>query len=81
MQTLEFPFPYVVRHNLSMEESLCDAYTRDGSLDIHGKPAIKGRTGGWKCGALLLGIVMIPFIASILQLKDLLLLFFSNFSY
>ena len=29
--------------------------TRDGSIDWHGKPALKGKTGGWRCGTLLLG--------------------------
>ncbi|KDO85793.1 hypothetical protein CISIN_1g035554mg, partial [Citrus sinensis] len=40
--------------NLSIEERLRHAYTKDGSLDFHGKPAIKDRTGGWRCGTLLL---------------------------
>ncbi|KNA17420.1 hypothetical protein SOVF_080300 isoform B [Spinacia oleracea] len=31
------------------------SYTKDGSLDRHGSPAIKGRTGGWRTGLLLLG--------------------------
>ncbi|KAI3931615.1 hypothetical protein MKW92_011217 [Papaver armeniacum] len=29
-------------------------YTRDGSIDRYGKPAFRGRTGGWKSGMLLL---------------------------
>lgn len=33
-----------------------DCYTKDGSLDRHGKPAIKGKTGDWKSVRLLLGI-------------------------
>ncbi|KAK9202471.1 hypothetical protein WN944_017682 [Citrus x changshan-huyou] len=40
--------------NPSIEERLRHAYTKDGSLDFHGKPAIKERTGGWRCGTLLL---------------------------
>lgn len=32
-----------------------NACTRDGSVDRHGKPAIKEKTGGWRCGMLLLG--------------------------
>ncbi|KAK9742808.1 hypothetical protein RND81_03G198700 [Saponaria officinalis] len=32
-----------------------NTYTKDGSLNRHGRPAIKGRTGGWKSGMLLLG--------------------------
>lgn len=31
-----------------------DLYTKDGSLDRHGKPAMKGKTGGWKSVRLLL---------------------------
>lgn len=30
-------------------------YTMDGSLDIRGQPAAKGRTGGWVAGSLVLG--------------------------
>ncbi|MCL7051547.1 hypothetical protein MKW94_000072, partial [Papaver nudicaule] len=30
------------------------SYTRDGSMDRYGKPAHRGRTGGWKSGMLLL---------------------------
>ncbi|KAM0048588.1 putative proton-dependent oligopeptide transporter family, MFS transporter superfamily [Helianthus debilis subsp. tardiflorus] len=33
---------------------LLDECTRDGSLDWHGKPAVKRKTGGWKSGMLLL---------------------------
>ncbi|XP_031502045.1 protein NRT1/ PTR FAMILY 7.2-like [Nymphaea colorata] len=29
-------------------------YTRDGTVDRHGRPAIRGRTGGWKTGILIL---------------------------
>ena len=32
-----------------------NACTKDGSLDRHGKPAIKGRTGGWRCAVFILG--------------------------
>ncbi|GMH17232.1 hypothetical protein Nepgr_019073 [Nepenthes gracilis] len=38
--------------------------TRDGSLDRHGRPAIKGRTGGWRSGLLILvnqGLVTLAF--------------------
>ena len=30
-------------------------YTMDGSVDIRGQPAAKGRTGGWIAGWLILG--------------------------
>lgn len=44
----------------SMDEKECenqgDAYIGNGSLNFHEKPTIKRRTGGWRCGALLLGI-------------------------
>lgn len=30
-------------------------YTLDGSVDARGRPAAKGKTGGWVAGALLLG--------------------------
>ncbi|KAI3743790.1 hypothetical protein L1987_56857 [Smallanthus sonchifolius] len=33
---------------------LLDECTIDGSLDWHGKPAVKRKTGGWKSGMLLL---------------------------
>ena len=42
------------------------AHTKDGSLDRFGKPAVIGRTGGWKSGLVLLGIfvlnVRFPFV-------------------
>lgn len=34
------------------DENLC---TKDGSLDRYGRPAIKGRTGGWRCAMFILG--------------------------
>ncbi|KAL8137920.1 hypothetical protein V2J09_003921 [Rumex salicifolius] len=38
------------------EEKTWDAvmYTKDGSVDRHGRPAIKTTTGGWKSGLLIL---------------------------
>ncbi|XP_059599026.1 protein NRT1/ PTR FAMILY 7.3-like [Vitis vinifera] len=36
------------------EEGLWPAYTKDGLLDRYGKPAVRGRTGGWKSGLFLL---------------------------
>ncbi|KAL6322980.1 hypothetical protein AAG906_022883 [Vitis piasezkii] len=36
------------------EEGLWPAYTKDGLLDRYGKPAVRGRTGGWKSGLILL---------------------------
>ncbi|GAB4861902.1 hypothetical protein Ancab_037157 [Ancistrocladus abbreviatus] len=41
-----------------------NACTKDGSLDWHGRPAIKGKSGGWKSGILLLvnqGLVNLAF--------------------
>lgn len=32
-----------------------EEYTLDGSVDRHGNPAIKGRSGGWQAGFLILG--------------------------
>ncbi|KAK6119386.1 hypothetical protein DH2020_046874 [Rehmannia glutinosa] len=31
-----------------------DACTKDGTIDMYGKPAIKGKTGGWRAGSLVL---------------------------
>ncbi|KAG1354303.1 putative protein NRT1/ PTR FAMILY 7.3 [Cocos nucifera] len=36
-------------------EDCCD-YTLDGSVDLGGRPAVKGSSGGWVTGILLLGI-------------------------
>jgi hypothetical protein len=30
-------------------------YTLDGSVDIKGQPAVKGKSGGWLAGGLILG--------------------------
>ncbi|GKC35177.1 NRT1/ PTR family 7.3-like protein, partial [Tanacetum coccineum] len=38
----------------NVKARLLDECTRDGSLDWHGKPAVKRKTGGWKSGMLLL---------------------------
>ena len=40
-------------------ERLETTFTRDGSVDRHGKPAVKERSGGWRCGMLLLGTLLI----------------------
>lgn len=40
--------------SMNGEEECCE-YTLDGSVDIKGRPAIKGRTGGWIAGTLILG--------------------------
>ncbi|KAI9182493.1 hypothetical protein LWI28_025900 [Acer negundo] len=37
-----------------VSDSDASSYTKDGSLDYHGQPAVKWRTGGWRCGFLLL---------------------------
>ncbi|KAF2315381.1 hypothetical protein GH714_039070 [Hevea brasiliensis] len=38
---------------------VCNGCTGDGSLDRHGKPALKGATGGWRCGIKLLETVLV----------------------
>ncbi|CAL9006856.1 unnamed protein product [Prunus brigantina] len=46
------------------EKRLLNECTRDGSVDWYGKPAVKGSTGGWRCGMLLLvnqGLVSLAF--------------------
>lgn len=35
-----------------------EEYTQDGSVDRHGRPAIKAKSGGWQAGILLLGIIL-----------------------
>lgn len=35
-----------------------EEFTQDGSVDRHGRPAIRGRSGGWEAGILILGIVL-----------------------
>ena len=32
-----------------------DEYTQDGSVDIHGKPAVKNKMGNWKACPFILG--------------------------
>jgi hypothetical protein len=34
-------------------------YTLDGSVDIKGRPAVKGTSGGWIAGGLILGTAML----------------------
>ncbi|XP_057533796.1 protein NRT1/ PTR FAMILY 7.3-like [Amaranthus tricolor] len=41
--------------NSSSTSKTWNSYTKDGTLDRHGRPANKGKTGGWKTGMLLLG--------------------------
>ncbi|XP_004308457.1 PREDICTED: nitrate transporter 1.5-like [Fragaria vesca subsp. vesca] len=41
-----------------------DPFTRDGSVDRYGKPAVKRSTGGWRCGTYLLanqGLITLAF--------------------
>lgn len=35
-----------------------EEYTQDGSVDRHGRPAVKAKSGGWQAGILLLGIIL-----------------------
>lgn len=42
---------------LENEEESIAAKTKDGSLDWHGRPAIKVQTGGWGCAVMILGIL------------------------
>lgn len=37
-----------------------EEYTLDGSVDRRGHPAIKGTSGGWRAGILILGILYSP---------------------
>lgn len=49
------------------EKGSCeDAFTRDGSVDRYGKPAVKWSTGGWRCGMFLLGKYMLFTLSLIL---------------
>ncbi|PON58652.1 Proton-dependent oligopeptide transporter [Trema orientale] len=46
------------------QERVETTFTRDGSVDRHGKRAVKERSGGWRCGMLLLvnqGLVTLAF--------------------
>ncbi|TVT99738.1 hypothetical protein EJB05_54877 [Eragrostis curvula] len=38
----------------TLKEDKCCEYTLDGSVDIKGRPAVKGRSGGWIAGGLIL---------------------------
>jgi hypothetical protein len=40
------------------KQDKCCEYTLDGSVDIKGRPAVKGKSGGWLAGALILGIIL-----------------------
>lgn len=33
-----------------------DIYTKDGTVDVHKKPAIKKKTGNWKACRFILGM-------------------------
>ncbi|XXG67372.1 hypothetical protein AAC387_Pa06g0733 [Persea americana] len=47
------------------KESRAEECTRDGSLDRFGRPALRGRTGGWRSGMLLLadhGLATLAFV-------------------
>jgi solute carrier family 15 (peptide/histidine transporter), member 3/4 len=39
-----------------MPSTKCCEYTLDGSVDIKGHPAVKGKSGGWLAGGLILGM-------------------------
>ncbi|XP_008788684.2 protein NRT1/ PTR FAMILY 7.3-like [Phoenix dactylifera] len=65
--------------SMNGEEECCE-YTLDGSVDIKGRPAIRGKTGGWVAGALLLvnqglatlaffgvGVNLVLFLTRVLQ--------------
>ncbi|KAI3449112.1 hypothetical protein Pfo_005777 [Paulownia fortunei] len=41
-------------HKDERETGILDACTKDGTIHKHGKPAMKGKTGGWRAGMLLL---------------------------
>lgn len=40
-----------------METGHMGACTEDGTVDIYGKPALKRKTGRWRAGMLLLGMI------------------------
>ncbi|XP_058085233.1 protein NRT1/ PTR FAMILY 7.3-like [Magnolia sinica] len=44
----------MVEKGCAHEKDDDEAYTQDGSMDRHGQPSIKGKTGGWGIGILLL---------------------------
>lgn len=39
-----------------------DEYTFDGSVDKHGEPAVRAKTGRWFAGVLLLGNIIIVYL-------------------
>jgi hypothetical protein len=53
------------------EEESISPYTKDGSIDCYGKPAVKAWTGGWKSASLLLGIHTNLDIHVVFGLKDI----------
>ncbi|XP_017971956.1 PREDICTED: protein NRT1/ PTR FAMILY 7.2 isoform X1 [Theobroma cacao] len=57
---------YVIESNDERKRPDENACTKDGSLDRHGKPATKGRTGGWRCAMFILvnqGLATLAFAA------------------
>jgi hypothetical protein len=60
----------VLEHDGHEEESI-SPYTKDGSIDCYGKPAVKARTGGWRSASLLLGIHTNLDIHVVFELEDI----------
>ena len=52
--------------NSSSTSKTWNSYTKDGTLDRHGRPANKGKTGGWKTGMLLLGNTFSQYLSFII---------------
>jgi hypothetical protein len=53
------------------KQGKCCEYTLDGSVDMKGRPAVKGKSGGWLAGALILGIILLTtFPALVFSMKN-----------
>ncbi|XP_077234876.1 protein NRT1/ PTR FAMILY 8.3-like [Tasmannia lanceolata] len=50
-------------NQLLNKDGLEKQYTEDGSLDIHGKPASRHKTGNWRASSILLGVECLESLA------------------
>lgn len=38
-------------------------YTEDGSVDIHGRPALRRRSGNWRASAIIMGEICLKIVS------------------
>ncbi|URE45726.1 peptide transporter [Musa troglodytarum] len=56
--TIRVTIPTAPKDRQTTMEATDERYTKDGTTDIHGRPAVRKNTGNWRACPYILGIIL-----------------------